>query len=138
MNQKTRILIVEDDADFAGMISDFLLDYDASWEVNVAVNATEAFEEIQRRNYRVVLSDVCMPGISGMDLLRKTRRHNFKMPFVFLTAFAEPEAMNEALTLGAFDFLDKILTPESICRVVQKAVDSAANEPTKRVATSFQ
>lgn len=127
MNQKTRILIVEDDSDFAGMISDFLLDYDADWEVNVAYSGPAALEELQRRDYQAVLCDVRMPGMSGMDLLRQSRNQNFKMPFVFLTAFAEPEAMNEALALGAFDFLDKILTPESICRVVRKAVESVQN-----------
>jgi DNA-binding NtrC family response regulator len=82
-----------------------------SWgyDVTTAVDATDAERVLQQMQPDVVLSDVVLPGISGVDLLRWLRRHDEHLPVIMMTAHGNIDAAVEAMKAGARDFLTKPL-----------------------------
>ncbi len=111
-----RILVVEDDDALREMIVELL---DVIGRKPVACNSAEsALAEMEREPADVVLSDIKMPGIDGVELMRRIRRSWPNTEVVMITAFATIEATLEALRHGALDLLIKPVRVEQIEKVV--------------------
>lgn len=100
-----KLLIVEDEPD----ILDILKETTESWgiEVYTASNITDAKKLLEQHKMRAVLSDISMPGGSGIDLLTHVRAAGNDTPFVFLTAYDDKEFLRQALQLAATDYIQK-------------------------------
>lgn len=87
-------------------------------DVDTAVNGEEALERIASRAYTLMLLDLRMPGMDGMEVLRKMRDTSPKTRVVIITAYGTIESAVEAMKLGAIDFLQKPFAPQEIRRLV--------------------
>ncbi len=85
-------------------------------------NAQEALTNIRQRPYDVVITDLRLPGMDGVELLREMRRLGLDVPVILMTAYASVPTAVEAMKLGAFDYIQKPFNPEAIEIVVERAV----------------
>lgn len=119
-NAGNRILLVDDDP--------FILESAVrvftgrQYSVTACNNARDAEAEMQGNDFDVVLTDIKMPGVSGLDLLEKIHNVNPHLPVILMTAYADLEIAVEAIKKGAFDFIIKPYHPEYLVHSVKKAV----------------
>jgi putative nucleotidyltransferase with HDIG domain len=112
-----RILIVDDEPLIRSALKDILSGI-GGYEVDVAVNGMEGLNKIRREEFDIIFTDLTMPKVNGMDLLRETRRINSSIPVVVITGFSTIENAVFAMKEGAYDFLAK---PFKIDRVISLA-----------------
>lgn len=116
-----QILIVDDEKNYRIVLSRLL--EDAGHKVFVAENPFAALELLQREDVALILSDLRMPKMDGMEFFRMVREEQGEIPFIILTAFATVETALQAMKAGAFDYLTKPFKNEEILVVVEKAID---------------
>lgn len=114
-----RVLIVDDDAAVLRACS-LLLDR-AGFKVDAASSATRALELLQDQAYSVILSDILMEGMSGLDLLRAIRERDLDTPVVMMTAGPSLATALEAMAYGAHRYLLKPVAPETLVETVTRA-----------------
>ena len=85
-------------------------------------NAHEALTAIRQRHFDVVLSDLRMPGLDGVGLLREMRRLGLDVPVILMTAYASVATAVEAMKLGAFDYVQKPFNAEEIAILIERAI----------------
>lgn len=119
---KGRILLVEDDETFRGFVQTIL--EDEEFEVRIAHDGQEGGQLLARENFDLVITDLKMPGKSGLEFFRETRQDPGAAPFIFLTAFGTVDEAVSAMKEGAADFLTKPLSgPEELLAVVSRVID---------------
>jgi len=124
MNQDeiNAIIVVDDDPSVLESTSRLLSTF--GYLVLPYGNATDAVMKLQEENtVRVVLTDIMMPGVSGLQFLEKIRSFNSEIPVIMMTAFAEMDMTIDAIRKGAFDFLLKPFKPQYLALSVKKAID---------------
>jgi DNA-binding NtrC family response regulator len=119
---KTCILIVEDEEKLRRVLE--LQLRSADFEVEKAGTAEEALKLADRAG--LVLTDLRLPGMSGLDLIAAIRRQNTRTPIVVMTAFGTIETAVDAMKAGAADFLLKPFSLEHLMTVLRKALDLRA------------
>jgi DNA-binding NtrC family response regulator len=119
--QNRKILVVEDENDIREVILECLRPLDI--HVDSAENGADALERIRIADYHLVLSDINMPKMNGIELLENVRQIGKKPPFVYLTAYGDKERTLEALRLGVFDFVEKPFHPETLLGVVKRGIE---------------
>ena len=82
-------------------------------------NAHDALTDIRQRSFDVIITDLRLPGMDGVELLREMRRLGLDVPVVLMTAYASVPTAVEAMKLGAVDFIPKPFTPDEIFNVVE-------------------
>jgi EAL domain-containing protein (putative c-di-GMP-specific phosphodiesterase class I) len=92
------------------------------YSVTQASSGEEAVEHLRRRNFDVVVSDIVMPGMGGIQLLKEVRQHDLHVPVVLMTGAPAVSTAVQALEYGAFHYLTKPVDPEALEVIVQKAV----------------
>lgn len=100
-----KLLIIEDEPDILAILKETA----ESWgiEVFAASNIADAKIIFDQHKMRAVLSDISMPGGTGLDFLTQVRAAGSNVPFVFLTAYDDKEYLRQALQLGATDYIQK-------------------------------
>lgn len=123
MNQdeKSAILLVDDDPSVLESTSRLLSAF--GYLVIPCGNAMDAVMKLKENNVRVVLTDIMMPEVTGLQLLEMIRSFNFEIPVIMMTAHAEMDITIDAIRKGAFDFLLKPFKPEYLAHSVKKAID---------------
>lgn len=111
---KKRILVVDDEPDFLEVITVRLEAND--YEVITACDGKEALEKIKTEKPDAVLLDILMPGIDGLEVLKKIRKADSKLPVYMLTAFSTDERFKMANKFGASGFIVK--TTDDISREI--------------------
>lgn len=117
-----RILVTDDEVGIREFLSDALeLD---DHDLGVAGSGEEAIAELKKRSYALLLTDLSMPGMSGMDLLRWVRREQPEVEVIVLTAHGTVDNAVEAMKLGAFEFLQKPISgPDELQLLVRRALE---------------
>ena len=115
-----RILVVDDNELICEQLSHLLARDDR--RIKVAHDGTTALEWMTERNFSVVLTDLCLPGISGLDLLREIRQRDLPASVIVMTGHASIETAVEAMKLGAHDYLDKPIDHDRLNFLVEKAL----------------
>ena len=105
MIARAKILVVDDERSIRELLEIVLKK--EGFAVTVAQNAIEGLERSKSTEFDLVVSDINMPDMSGIDLLRELRVNNFTGQFILLTAFASAETAIQALKMGAFDYIIK-------------------------------
>jgi len=118
---KLRILVVEDDDDMRESLGRIL--GRAGYQVQLARDGGEAITVLQTQPFHLVLTDLVMPRMGGLELLREIRRRERDVPVVFLTAFGKPATFAEAMDLGAVGFITKPFHANSLLAVIQEVID---------------
>jgi len=121
-NQKTRILVVDDELPVCRSICSAL--EQAEYAVDRALSGEEALQRLQSRAYEVMIVDLMMPGLSGMDVLSAAREMDPKTSIIIMTAYPSAQTAVRSVREGAVDYLPKPFTP----RELQAAVDRALKE----------
>src|SRR5450759_217202 len=116
---KQKILIVEDEDKLRRVIQLQLTS--AGFEVEQARTAEEALPLLDRAD--LVLTDLRLPGMSGIEMLGLVQRQNAHAPVVVMTAFGSIETAVEAMKAGAIDFLPKPFSLDHLMTVVNKALE---------------
>jgi len=93
------------------------------FSVHEAVNGEEALCKFDEFSFDLALLDLHMPGIGGLEVLRRTRSKYPKVRFIIVTAHGTVESAVEAMKLGAVDFIQKPCTPEDIRSLVGKVIE---------------
>ena len=123
----TRILIVDDEVRYRELYMQ-LLD-SAGFKTQAASSAEEAFTIIQRHVPAMVVTDVRMPGASGIELLRLTRKAHPGLPFLLVTAYADVRDAVNAMRLGAVDYLSKPVDLDELLAAVRDGVGITPDAP---------
>jgi two-component system response regulator HydG len=116
-----RILVIDDDHAVRESVARILRS--AGHTVDAAHNGEDGFELARPNTYDVILSDLKMPGISGLEVLAQLRAHRVDSTFIIMTGFGTVESAVEAMRLGAVDFMQKPFFRDEILLRVKAAVD---------------
>jgi len=117
------ILVVDDQKSFRFMIKGYLKD--AGFDTTCAVSGIEALTVLERSNIDMVLSDLVMPDMDGVQLLQEVRRRYPRLPFLLITAHGSVDTAVAAMKEGADDYLLKPLHREELILTVRRSLDSA-------------
>jgi DNA-binding NtrC family response regulator len=120
------ILFVEDDA--AGRELGLFNLRKAGYDVDAAASGDEALAAFSPDRHALVITDVKMPGISGLELLRAVKERAPGVPVIVITAYGSVDLAVEAMRAGAFDFIGKPFNRDHLLLVVERAVRSLALE----------
>jgi two-component system copper resistance phosphate regulon response regulator CusR len=111
-----RILVVEDDPSAAAVLSKGLREH--TYAVDVATDGSTALEQATINDYDLIVLDVLIPGINGLEVCRRLRTEGIAVPILMLTARGEPDQRVEGLDAGGDDYLAKPYHfPELLARV---------------------
>ncbi|NLN93267.1 MAG: sigma-54-dependent Fis family transcriptional regulator [Candidatus Hydrogenedens sp.] len=116
--EKHRILITEDDRVQREIITD-ILEY-SGYEVVACASAEEALDTLQEEVFQILLTDMKMPGMDGLELLRRARRQCPEMDVVVMTAHATIKTAVTAIKEGAADYLEKPFDKDELLLVVER------------------
>src|SRR6202023_3394409 len=113
------LLLVEDKTELRAMLRKAL--ERCGYTVEEAPDGSAAIQKIRARRYLMVITDLKMPGASGLDVLRETKQADAAIPVLLLTAYGSVEEAVAAMKEGAFDFLQKPVDLEHLKLLVQRA-----------------
>ncbi|MCC6858333.1 MAG: sigma-54-dependent Fis family transcriptional regulator [Bryobacterales bacterium] len=116
-----RILVVDDDENLRWVLQTQL--EDMGYAVTTAAGGQEALAAIERDPPALVLTDLKMPGLSGLELLEKVRSDCPELPVVLITAFGTIQSAVQAMKAGAYDYLTKPIDYDELALVVNRVLD---------------
>jgi EAL domain-containing protein (putative c-di-GMP-specific phosphodiesterase class I) len=114
-----RVLVVDDERSLLEVLGAMLAE--AGWQVDTAANGRDALVLVDAQHYEVVLSDIDMPGINGVQLLREIRARDLDVPVLLITGHPRVETAVEALEHGALRYLQKPLRERDLLSAVEDA-----------------
>jgi len=119
--ESPRILVVDDEKVIREILSDFLTM--EGFLVRTVEDGEAAVEELQRRSYNLVISDLKMPRMGGLELLENINRLSLNVLTVIMTGFGTVETAIEAMKKGAYDYILKPFKVEEVVHIVQRGLD---------------
>jgi DNA-binding response OmpR family regulator len=131
-----RVLVVDDDEDIRLLIEDVL--GAEGYEVHHSVSGEQALRILDREAFEVILSDIKMPGITGIDLLLHVRRKYLPTEVILMTAYASLETAIQALRGEAFDYLTKPFSLKELRQVVRQAMRTRASTRRQRAVMHYK
>ena len=129
------VLIVDDDEAVRFGVSEALRLH--GYEVEAASDGEQALERLAARGFEAVLSDISMPGMSGVELLRRVRALDFDLPVILLTADPRLETAIQAVESGALRYLEKPVSTAQIAKALETAVRLCRLARWKREALAY-
>ena len=126
MNNKAKILITDDEK----IVRESLLHWfeEDGYNVEIAASGEEALSQFEKGKYDLVLTDMKMPGLSGLELLKKIKEIDESCIVILITAFASVPSAIKALKDGAYDYVTKPIDPDELAHLVEKAIKGQALE----------
>ncbi len=115
-----KVLVVDDDETIRDTLYELL---SASYVCQTAETAEKAFARLEADSYDVVLTDISMPGLSGLELLGHVRQTYPTTPVIIISGISDKEHAQGLIRIGAFDFLLKPFSLEVVEKSVKRAVD---------------
>jgi DNA-binding NtrC family response regulator len=121
--QRMRVVVVDDEQDFARGLSRLISGRFRDIEVAAAFSGKEALRLMSEHPVHLMITDLRMPEMSGMQLLKEALNIHPEMSMVVLSAYGNVETAVQALHAGAYDFLTKPIEPNQLYRVVEKGLE---------------
>jgi len=115
------ILIVEDDVAFATMLKTFF--EKRNYKVEMSFSAGEAFKKMKENPFQVILTDVRLPDMDGLEVLLEVKTNYPTAQVIVMTNYAEINMAVKAMKNGAFDYVSKPFRPESILQTIENALN---------------
>jgi DNA-binding NtrC family response regulator len=116
-----RILAVDDELDMLALLKMIIEGY-SDHQVTATNNPLEASELLDKESFDLILTDLKMPGMDGMEVLAKAKEKDEDALVLVITAYGSLESAEEAVTKGAFDFITKPFRKEQILLSIDKAM----------------
>lgn len=123
----TRILVV-DDSEIECLLDKGLLARNPDFEVEVAGDGRQALQMLEERPPDLVVTDLVMPDIGGLELVRSIRQRHPQIPTVLMTDYGDESIAIDALEAGAASYVPKARRAERLLETVERVVDHAASE----------
>ncbi len=117
----TRILVVDDEQVIRDILGDFLSM--EGFEVHTAEDGSQALVELSRRHYDLVLTDLKMPNVGGLELLAAIQKHAPSVVTILMTGFGTVETAIDAMKQGAYDYILKPFKVEEIVHTVRRGLE---------------
>ena len=133
MNNEQTILFVDDDCEFCKAMKKVL--EKSSYTVTLAADGREALDTLSKEGtFGLIISDLKMPRMNGMELMGEIVRRKINTPVIFLTAHGEVESYMDLMNMGAFDYLNKPVEGRELLHAVKKALE--AQDSASRISCS--
>jgi DNA-binding NtrC family response regulator len=117
-----KILIVDDDLEMCALLSDVLRD--EGFAVSTTADSLEASKRIQKEEFDVLITDLKMRGLKGLDLLEECKKVSPRTPVIIITAFGTIESAIRAMKMGAYDYVTKPFQMDELILTVRKACEN--------------
>lgn len=134
--EERKVLVVDDEKNIRMTLEKSLSG--AGYEVETAVNGEDALQKMEDENYPVILLDMKLPGIDGIEVLKKINALDYDAKVIMITGYGNVETAVETMKLGAVDFLRKPFKPEEIKEIVNEVYNRVEMEMTAGEASSFK
>jgi CheY-like chemotaxis protein len=119
MEERQSVLLVDDEAVVRNSLSEWLKD--DGFEVETAEDGESALELLEKRRFDTGVVDLKMPGIDGLEILKRTKQVNPNTNIIIITAYGTIENAVKAMKLGASDYLAKPFTPNELEKAIEEA-----------------
>ena len=120
----SKILIIEDEEPIRRVLVRILNEEDSSFEIQEASDGKKGLDLIKKESFDLVLCDIKMPKVDGIELLQRTRKTNLTLPFIMLTGHGNIETAVQAMKTGAYDFIPKPPDLNRLLISVRNAIQS--------------
>jgi len=124
--EKNKALVIDDEQVVLDSVTKILTE--ENYEVDVSLSGREGLNQAIEKEYDIVLTDIRMPDIGGMRVLRDVKRSKPSLPVVIITGYASVKSAVQAMKLGAADYIEKPFTPDQLLKAVDAALDMAATQ----------
>jgi DNA-binding NtrC family response regulator len=121
-----KALVIDDEQVVLDSVTKILTD--ENYEVDVSLSGQEGLQWAIGRDYDIVLTDIRMPDIGGMRVLRDIKRAKPSLPVMMITGYASVESSVQAMKLGAADYIEKPFTPVQLLKAVASALEMASTQ----------
>jgi len=129
-----RVLVVDDEPMIVSLLSTVLRE--KGWDVTEAWSGTDGIDQLDRARFDVILTDLVMPGDSGIDLLRAAKEIHPDVEVILMTGYATADTAIEAMRNGAYHYIMKPLKAEEVVNLVEKAYSQRQMERENRFLKS--
>ena len=119
----SKILIIEDEDAIRRVLTKIILNENDKDEVDEASDGQEGFELIEKNDYDLVLCDIKMPKMDGVEVLEKSQKIKPEIPFIMISGHGELETAVETMRLGAFDYISKPPDLNRLLNAMRNALD---------------
>jgi two-component system response regulator PilR (NtrC family) len=130
------ILVVDDELSMREFLK-ILLEKEG-YQAVTASDGEKALKAIEMQEFDLVISDIRMPGMGGLELLDSVKKVNPELPFIMITAFASPEDAVQAMKHGAFDYITKPFKLSEIKSIITSAIAGHTSDPTQSITQPRQ
>jgi len=121
MKKKAKVLVVDDEVIIRDSLRDWLTD--ANYQVFTAENGAKALEIIQQQGLRIVIADLVMPGMDGIELMKRAKEISPNVEVIIVTAYGSIPTAITAMREGAYDYIEKPFCPERAEILIDKLVE---------------
>ncbi len=116
-----KLLVVDDEPDMLRLLT-MIIKNKTPYDLITTNNPVEALELAKKGGFDIVITDLKMPGLDGIELLNALRDFDADIPIIIITAYATAESATEAMDKNAFDFITKPFRKEQILFTIEKAI----------------
>jgi DNA-binding NtrC family response regulator len=117
-----KVLVVDDDVEMCGLLSEVLKE--ETFSVITTHDSLEASKILKKEEFDIVITDLKMKGLKGLDLLEETKRVSPLTPVIIITAFGTIESAIQAIKMGAYDYITKPFQMDELVLTVKKALEN--------------
>ena len=119
-----RILVIDDELDML-MLLRMIIEDNTDYEVETTNNPSEAVKMVMKNDYDLVVSDLKMPGMDGLELFDEVKGMKPDLPLIIITAYGSLETADEAMKMGVADFITKPFRKDSILFTINRVLELA-------------
>jgi len=119
---KKKILIIEDDEEMTSLLKEFL--NEEGYETDSVDNGSEAYRRLVKEDFDLIITDIRMPGLTGLDILPGVRKLQPEAPIIVMTAFGSEEVYHKVLERGATAYLEKPIHLDHLRNLIEEMVSS--------------
>ena len=102
-----KILIIEDESAIRNVLKNILLDENKTFIIDEAINGEEGFKKLLEESYNLIICDIKMPKMDGLEVLKKSIQNGVESPFIMLSGHGDLETAVDCIKQGAFDYISK-------------------------------
>ncbi|MBF0099312.1 MAG: response regulator [Desulfobacterales bacterium] len=128
--EKKRALVIDDEQIVLDSVQKILSE--EGYEVEVTLKGRTGIHMALTKTYDIVLTDIRMPDVGGMHVLRDIKRQKPSLPVLMITGYATIQSSVQAMKLGATDYLEKPFTPDQLIETVKTAIQTASSKPPEK------
>jgi excisionase family DNA binding protein len=122
--ERPRVLVVDDEQAVRDLVSKYLTT--AEYDVETVEDGPTALERLQANSYDLLITDLKMPGMDGLSVIRETRRRFSDLPIIIITAYSTEASAIEAINLGVSGYITKPFRMERVLAVAARALGEPA------------